>query len=394
MLEPTLWQVFIVCLIGLAIHFAAVGWILFSGLLGRIDSTHAVALLLATIVVAGIAIVGWAMLHVVRRELGQIVEDAARMRHFDFEPSPAHRFIISDLRKVRDSLEDGKHAIRAIGKYVPIPLLLQLHAEHKEAEIGAEPKAITLFFSDIRDFTTMSENLSGVELARALGLYLEVMARSVATHQGTIDKFIGDSVMAFWGAPQPIESDAHWACRTALHSIQMCNQLFASPTWGALPRWNTCYGIHRDRVMVGNFGAPDRLNYTAIGDGVNTASRLEGLNKNYGTAIIVSEVIRDAVADEFVFRRLDLVAVKGKSKPIAIFELLGAKAHFKKPEFVDVYESAFESYLARDFSRASSLLRTQTKHDAPSNVLYQRCLAFEENQPAADWNGVFIAHTK
>src|SRR4029077_14305096 len=155
-------------------------------------------------------------------------------------------------------------------KYVPMPLLLQLHAEHKEAEIFAEPKAITLFFSDIRDFTTMSENLSGVELARALGLYLEVMARSIAAHQGTIDKFIGDSVMALWGAPQPVESDAHWACRAALHSIQACNQLFASQAWGALPRWNTCYGIHRDSVMVGNFGAPDRLNYTAIGDGVNS----------------------------------------------------------------------------------------------------------------------------
>jgi len=393
--EPTLWQVFVVCLIGLAIHFAAVVWILFSGLVGRIDSPHAAALLLGAIIVAGIAAVGWVMLHVVHRELGRIVEDATQMRQFNFEPSPAaERFIIADLRKVRDSLEDGKHAIRAIRKYVPMPLLLQLHAEHKEAEIGAEPKAITLFFSDIRDFTTMSENLSGTDLARALGLYLEVMAHSISVHQGTIDKFIGDSVMAFWNAPQPVESDAHWACRAALHSIQACNQLFASKAWGALPRWTTCYGIHRDRVMVGNFGAQDRLNYTAVGDGVNAASRLEGLNKTYGTSVIVSEVVRNAVADEFIFRRLDVVAVKGKSKPIAIFELLGTKAHSKKPEYADVYESAFESFLAREFSKASSLLRAQIERDAPSKVLYQRCLAFENQQPSADWNGVFVAHTK
>jgi adenylate cyclase len=351
--------------------------------------------LVAMVISTCIVIIAWLTLRVVHRELGFVVEDVTRMRHFDFEPAPAsERFIIADFKAVRDSLEQGKMAIRAMRKYVPITLLRQLYKERKEVFLWAEPVEISMLFSDIRDFTTLSENLSGDDLARALGLYLGAMARGINEHQGTIDKYIGDSVMAFWNAPLPIENDARRACRAALQCVRECDQLFASSEWGTLPRWVTRYGIHRDRVMVGNFGSPDRMNYTAMGDGVNTASRLEGLNKTYGTLIMVSEVTRDAAADEFVFRKLDLVAVKGKSKHIAIFELLGAKSDYQKPEFVNVYESALESYLAREFSKASALLRNQIEIDAPSNVLYQRCLAFEKQQPPLDWNGVFIAHTK
>lgn len=214
----------------------------------------------------------------------------------------------------------------------------------------------------------MSESLSGDTLAHAMGMYLEVMARSVTAHEGTIDKFIGDSVMAFWNAPQPIKDDAHKACRAALGSIGACEQLFASPAWRGLPPWTTRYGIHRDRVMVGNFGAPDRLNYTAVGDGVNTASRLEGMNKTYGTSIIVSDVIRNAVADEFIFRRLDVVTARGKSKPMTIFELLGTRESFKMPEFINIYESALEAYLARNFAKAVSLLRAQINFDRQAKI--------------------------
>lgn len=393
--EPTLHQVFIVCLVGLSVHFAGLGWILFSGVLGHLDSTHTRVLLIAAFIVAFVAIVAWLTLHTVHRELGRIVEDAERMRQFNFEAAPAgERFIIADFRDVRDSLEQGKMAIRAMRKYVPVTLMRQLYHEQKEVKLGAEPLEISMLFSDIRDFTTVSENLSGSELARALGLYLDAMARSIDAHQGTIDKYIGDSVMAFWNAPLPIENDARRACLAALHSVRACDQLFSSPEWGGLPRWATRYGIHRDRVMVGNFGAPDRLNYTAMGDGVNTASRLEGLNKAYGTWIMVSETIRDAVADEFVFRKLDVVAVKGKTKPTAVFELLGETATTTKPEHAHVYEKAFDSYLAGDFTKAVDLLRPQRDHDAPSSTLFQRCIDFQKVPPPANWNGVFVSHTK
>jgi len=220
------------------------------------------------------------------------------------------------------------------------------------------------------------------------------MARSINAHQGTIDKYIGDSVMAFWNAPLPIERDARRACLAALHAVRACEALFASPAWNGLPRWVTRYGIHRDRVMVGNFGAPDRMNYTAMGDGVNTASRLEGLNKAYGTTIMVSETIRDAVASEFVFRKLDIVAVKGKAKPTEVFELIGAAEDTQKPASARIYENAFEAYLAREFAKGAELLRSQIACDAPSNTLFHRCVEFQHQPPPRDWNGVFVAHTK
>lgn len=393
--EPTLRDVFAVCVVGLAVHFTALGWILFSGVLSNMNLVRTTVLVIATVIVACIAIIGWLTLRVVNRELVFLVEDAARMRKFDFEPAPAsEQFIIADFRTVRDSLEQGKMAIRAMRKYVPITLLRQLYHEHKEVSLGAEPIELSMLFSDIRDFTTLSENLSGTELSRALGLYLHAMAQGISSQQGTIDKYIGDSVMAFWNAPMPIENDARRACLAALHSARACDQLFDSPEWGTLPRWVTRYGIHRDRVMVGNFGAPDRLNYTAMGDGVNTASRLEGLNKAYGTLIMVSETVRDAVGDEFVFRKLDWVAVKGKTKPTAVFELLGEAATTKKPECAQVYERAFEAYCAREFSSAIELLRPQIDDDPPSKVMFQRCVGFQKLPPPSDWNGVFIAHTK
>ncbi len=369
--------------------------------LSDLDSLHLRVLATAALIMACIAGGGWFTLRTIRHGLHHVIDNAKRMQLFEFAPAPAgESIVIADVRAVWDSLEAGKMAIRAMQKYVPVTLLRQLYAEQKEAMLGAVPMDLSILFSDIRDFTAVSEKLSGPELARALGLYFEAVTGSINQHQGTIDKFIGDSVMAFWNAPFPIESDARLACLTALHSVRACEQLFNSPSWGDMPRWVTRYGIHRDRVMVGNFGAPYRMNYTAMGDGVNTASRLEGLNKVYGTSILVSEAIRDAVRGapgaraEFVFRKLDVVAVKGKTKPTAVFELIGAASNMAMPECVQVYERAFDMYLSRDFPRVMDLLRPQIDSDPPSRVLFHRCAAFQEQPPPAGWNGVFIATTK
>src|SRR5262249_45371296 len=151
---------------------------------------------------------------------------------------------------------------------------------------------ISLLFCDIKDFTSFSEMLPPDQLARALGQYLEVVGAAIHDTGGTIDKFIGDAVMVMWNAPVATPEHARRACRAALACRTALRDLYASPAWAGGKPWTTRFGLHRDTVLVGHFGAPDRMSYTAIGDGVNLASRIEGLNKVYGTEVLVSEAIQ------------------------------------------------------------------------------------------------------
>jgi adenylate cyclase len=261
--------------------------------------------------------------------------------------------------------------------------------------LGGELTEISIMFTDIKDFTSASEKLTPNELADALGRYLEVMA-GIIHHdfRGTIDKYIGDAIMTIWNAPERELDHARLACLAALRCRDAALALSRSEGWRGLPPFETRFGLHRDTAMVGHFGSPDRLSYTAIGDAVNLASRLEGLNKQYGTAILVSENIRDAAPD-FAYRLLDWVAVKGKSNAIKIFELLSDKG---MPESVPVavverYERAFAAYLARDFAGALQLLEMQT-NDPPSVVLAERCREFLAEPPPPDWAGVYVSMSK
>jgi adenylate cyclase len=157
----------------------------------------------------------------------------------------------------------------------------------------------------------------------------------------------------------------------------------------------TRFGLHEASVLVGNFGAPTRLSYTALGDGVNLAARLEPLCKQYGVVVLASEAIYAKAKGEFVFRRVDRVAVKGKTAGIDVYELLGAKGDdLPNLAYAQRYEEAFEAYLARDFERALALSDAQRDDDPPSAVLADRCRTLSHTPPPAEWNGVHIAHSK
>ena len=222
-----------------------------------------------------------------------------------------------------DGLERAKTAMRALGKYVPIDLVQELYAANREPALGGEPRDLSLLFTDIRGFTTIAEGIAPDVLAPALGRYLEAMIAGVHSTGGTIDKFTGDGLMAFWNAPSMAPDHARRACEAVLACLETTDALFASEAWAGLPPLFTRFGLHVDEVLVGHFGAPDRLSYTAMGDGVNLASRLEGLGKQYGVATLASEAIVARTEGAFVFRRVDLVAVKGKTKGVAVYELLG-----------------------------------------------------------------------
>jgi adenylate cyclase len=350
----------------------------------------AVLLAVMVLLVAAGAFILWG----VRRGQAQITRESLKMNAFDFSPTRPDS-LFRDVADVLESQEKAKSAMRAMSKYVPVDLVRRLYRDKREPVLGGELMQVTLMFTDIKDFTAVSERLAPNDLADALGRYLAVMAQIIQQEtRGTIDKFIGDAIMTFWNAPEPVPEHAHMACQAALRCRAAARAQAQSSDWGALPAFETRFGLHSAPALIGHFGAPDRMNYTAMGDAVNLASRLEGLNKQYGTSIIASETIVRATGATFVFRLLDRVAVKGKTEAIRIYELLGQKG--EAGEIRDViasYEKAFAAYSARDFDGAIAILEKQPT-DGPSVRLLARCRMYLSEAPPVDWDGIYVSRVK
>jgi adenylate cyclase len=362
--------------------------------LGRLsairDRLLAASLGIMALLIAG----GTFILRRVKRGLAQIVKESLTMNAFEFSPSPT----VSPFRDVSDvleSLEKAKTAMRAMSKYVPIDLVRRLYRSKTEPVLGGDQMEISIMFTDIKDFTACSEQIAPNNLAVALGRYLDVMVNIIQQEcGGTIDKFIGDAIMTFWNAPEAVADHACVACLAALRCRDASHALSQSPDWQDLPPFETRFGLHQDEALVGHFGARDRLNYTAMGDGVNLASRLEGLNKQYGTSILVSGRIVERARTHFDFRLLDWVAVKGKTDAIKIYELLGKRGETGEiHKTVAAYEAAFDAYLARNFSDAIAILE-QNRSDPPSAILLNRCHEFQKTPPPSDWQGVHVSTSK
>lgn len=341
-----------------------------------------------------IVVLGAATLRSIHGSFGRMVASATRMRDFDFTPAP----VVSpfrDVAQVMQDLELAKTALRAMGKYVPIGLVRQLYRAREEPVLGGELRDVTIMFTDIEGFTTVAERLEPDVLAAALGRYLETLTAAIHEAGGTVDKYIGDAVMALWNAPEPRADHTAEACAAALAGLETIATLVSSEEWSGLPPFRTRVGLHQAEVMVGHFGAPDRISYTALGDGVNLASRLEGLNKTYGTSVLVSQDVRDSVGRAFEFRLVDVVAVKGKSRSIRVYELLSRAGGVgvERAETVARYERALAAYQERRFVEALELLNVQP-HDPPSRVLSERCERFLTAPPGDSWSGAHVALEK
>jgi adenylate cyclase len=200
--------------------------------------------------------------------------------------------------------------------------------------------------------------------------------------------------MALWNAPTPLEHHPTLACEGVLACVEATEKLFASAAWAGRKPWRTRFGIHRAEVKVGHFGAPDRMSFTVMGDGVNLASRLEGLNKQYGTRMLVSAAVEREARQVFWFRRLDRVAVKGKHQGVEVYELLGRRCDMaKRGQVIVRYEQALEAYFDRRFAEALALL-ADASGDGPSEVLAGRCRRLHAEPPPSDWDGVYVAKEK
>jgi adenylate cyclase len=260
-----------------------------------------------------------------RRGLSALEARAARMREFDFSPD-ASGSPLGEIDAALQGLERAKTVTRALCKYIPVPLVRRLYEKNRDPELGGEQRELSLLFSDIEGFTTLAERLAPLELARRLGQYLEVMTTTLETHGATIDKYIGDAVMAFWNAPSSLDEHSACACRAVLACQRALADLYASPAWAGLPPLVTRFGLHRGAVLVGHFGAPSRLSYTVLGDNVNLAARLEGACKQYHVSVLVSATLAREAGARFEFRPVDRVTVRGKTEAVDVLELIGESA--------------------------------------------------------------------
>ena len=284
------------------------------------------------------------------------------------------------------------------GQYIPPDLIDEMNFNPDSYTLEAENREMTVLFSDIRGFTTISEGLTPAQLSELMNAYLTPMTKIIHENRGTIDKYIGDAVMAFWGAPLENPEHARYALKASMDMLERLNALrleFIERGW---PVINIGVGLHTGMMSVGNMGSEFRLSYTVLGDAVNLGSRLEGLTKNYGVEIIVSETTKDAVP-EFIYREIDIVKVKGKDKPIGIYEPVALKEEITDDELTELEMSAkaISAYRKQDWQNAQLLLQ-ELKELAPQRKLYgiylERIDNFMNNPPPSDWDGVFVHTSK
>jgi adenylate cyclase len=263
---------------------------------------------------------------------------------------------------------------------------------------GGQLKELTVMFSDIRSFTTLSEKLTPDELVQLLNEYLGEMTDAIFATNGTLDKYIGDAIMAFWGSPYPQDDHAFRGCSCALQMIRRLEKL--NQKWKSEGRWPLSIGIglNSGPVNVGNMGSAKRLAWTVMGDNVNLASRLEGINKEYQTHIIVNEITFQQVSAHFVFRDLDRIRVKGKTHPVNIYELLDEASEKSKYEDLlsrfDVAMRAYRSQNWREAAAAFDRLLQRYPEDGPTQTFLQRSLDFIDNTPEEEWDGVYVMKSK
>ncbi len=335
----------------------------------------------------------------IARPMHQLSAEMQRIEKLDLGASEEILTIITEIDNMQGSFDGMKTGLQNFRRYVPADLVSQLVGQKQEASLGGVSRQLTILFSDIANFTSISEHLEPEVLVQDLCEYFNVISRVILDQRGTLDKYIGDSVMAFWGAPVALEDHAYRACLSAVLAQDRLASLFRQWENKGKPRFATRIGIHTDEVVVGNMGYEERLNYTVIGDGVNLASRLEGLNKFYGASTIVSHTTEALVRDRFEFRRVDRVAVKGKTAGVDVFELLALKDDLpvNLRKLMDVYENGLVAYFGRDWKFALQHFNTVLKYrpgDGPSQVLAARCRRFMVTSPPETWNLTWECHTK
>jgi adenylate cyclase len=322
---------------------------------------------------------------------------AKRIETFDLGKSIEVSSYIMEIKNLTSSMIAMQKSVSSFAKYVPKDLVLKLLSQDSLNGIGGDTKELTMMFSDIANFTTISEKTKPQTLIMQLSEYFEALTQIVIDHQGTIDKYIGDSIMGFWGAPEKNERHAFDACYTALQMQSVLKVKNSEWVNAGLSPFHTRIGIHTGYVIVGNIGSDLRMNYTIIGDDVNLCSRLEGLNKMYQTLVIISEDTYIKVKGDFFVRPLGKVAVKGKNVGVPIYELIGCYKHVDPKLLLlplqlkdhEKYQLAYSYFEQRKFDIALNIFLDIEIQDGPVMMMIEECKKLCITPPGDDWNGLF-----
>lgn len=355
----------------------------FTGFLQRIN---AITLSICLVILAvGIFVVSSLVTRVVR-PINSLVKETEKIREFELEGEMSVNSRIKEIVVLRNSIRAMKKGLRQFQRYVPKILVRQLIESGQDIEAGGVRKDLVVFFSDIENFTSISENMDPNELTKQVCEYFEALTQVIISEKGTIDKYIGDSIMAFWGAPLSVSFPCDRAAIAALRCQERVAELNQEWVKQGRPHFNTRIGMHFGEAIVGSIGSSERLSYTALGDTINTTSRLESINKLYKTRITVSDTVYEKLKDNFVLRLVDQVIVKGKTRPMYIYELLGidpALLSFDIKAYRHEFDKAFAAYQQRKWDDAIASFEQCLNiypQDSLAVIFIERCkLAGKDN---------------
>jgi len=305
--------------------------------------------------------------------------------------------------------QDKKFLRETFGTYIAPKVLDKMYEEKQAPKLGGVEGHHTAFFSDIQNFSTFSEALEPTRMVALMNEYLTVMSQVILDNEGTLDKYIGDAIVAFYGAPAPVENHEKKSCTTALLMQDALEDL--RQKWRGENDWpNIVYsmqhriGLNCGKMVTGNMGSEMRMNYTMMGDTVNLAARLESSAKQYGVYNFVGENIYEETKDEFIFRFLDFVQVKGKNIPVKVYELVSAKdnADNHTVNLIKVFEEGLDHYYQQQWDKALAHFKKAegmedhftSRNTTPSAVFIERCTMFKDNPPGKDWDGVWTMTSK
>jgi len=294
---------------------------------------------------------------------------------------------IGEIGRLGASIERMRNALGQIAKFVPKTVVQDLIRSGAKMEVGGERRELTFLFTDVRDFTPLAESLAPEDLMAQMSRYFECLVGAVLAKRGTVDKFIGDALFAFWNAPLREPAHTQLACEAALAARTAARDFNAELVRTGRQPWHTRFGLHVGEAVVGNVGASDRLDYTAIGSAVNLAARLEGLNKFYGTEILASEDVAACAGEEAVFRPVDCVLAKGAGTALNIVELLAANER----ALAESWRAVYAVIATRQWDAALRAVQAHRQNfpgDELARIYAARLEDFITTPPPADWDGV------
>lgn len=371
---------------------------------GAAKDSNVRILLMALVILLISAVFVFLQARRIARPIVDLAGEATRIRNFQLDSNLNVSSPIREIQLLNESMLSMKQSMRTFAKFIPKVLVSKLMKTGQDLTIGGKNKRATLLFTDVANFTTLSENYPPDKLVIHLSEYFEEITQIIMQHNGIIDKYIGDAVMAFWGAPTSDKLQAFHACKAALTFKKRLHDLNRKWHFEGKPELPTRIGIHTGEVIVGNVGSSDRMNYTALGDTVNLASRLEGVNKFYGTEVIISQDLYREVEDKVLVRPLDIVAVKGRNKGVQIYELLALTKDDPsllptdlQTELSVKFSKAYNLYLAQHWDQAIEIFSSiaqQFGADQPTKMYLDRCKELKENPPGKEWDGIIHLHSK